>query len=308
MTRLLTSLIVVVAAYQTLWAQDARTITAQFSADNQSPLVGEPIELVLSATLDADTTLVEWPEFPEQWSVFEVNDVQALDIVEHDNQTDYQQRMTVTLWEPGSYETPETIITYQQPDGTIEEMIVVSQRFSVPSVLTDDLTLHPFKPQIWLPYLPPALIIAMLGVICTAFIWIFQRRAGRTNEASAGKTTQFERQILAQLKKISRTSQEPEIVYAFVAACLRDYIANQFQLTTQEMTTSELLDRVQPHLSKATFSRLGHLLGQADLVKFARQLPDQQSARRYAEAATQWIQLATKEVNTPAQRSSGGVA
>ena len=91
-------------------------------------------------TLDADAAVVAWPEFPTQWGSFQISQVSELDVVEvAADLLEYRQVLSARLWEPGDYETPETLITYQQA-GDSETSTLTAQTlfFAVPSVLNSD--------------------------------------------------------------------------------------------------------------------------------------------------------------------------
>jgi hypothetical protein len=277
-------------------AQD-EPVRAQFSTPNQSPLVGEPVQLTLTAVFATGTTMVKWPDFPEQWSHFEVHGVSKLNIAERDGALEYRQDITIALWEPGDYNTPETIIVYADGNGALVELFVSSLPFSVPSVLTDDLTLRPLKPLVFMSYIPPALLAGGVIALLLPLVWFMQRRNKPVKVAAdwQGDIRELDRRMLAILSSIDQQALEPSAVYAAVADCLRDYLVQQFRVAAHELTTPELLARMHPQLSQPLFNRLGQLLSQADLVKFARQIPNRESAHQYLETAARWIQSTASE-------------
>ena len=270
---------------------------AQFSASNHSPLVGEPVRLTLTAAFSSGATMVEWPDFPEQWANFEVREVGELDISEQGGVLQYQQEVTLALWEPGDYSTPETVIVYSNADGALAELFVPALPFSVPSILTDDLNLRPLKPLVFLPYIPPALIVGGVFALVLLIVWYAQRRSKPVKAAAnwGGDIRELDKRMLALLGNIERQALEPAAVYAAAADCLRDYLAERFRMAAQELTTAELLAQMQSRLPQPLFNRLGQLLSQADLVKFARQNPNRESAQQYLETAARWIQASASE-------------
>jgi hypothetical protein len=304
MNRWLAAGLLVILAFGMVRAQES-TASAQFFAPNATPLVGEPVLLVLSAAFMPGTTLVQWPDFPQQWGVFEVRDAAELNIAEQNGVVEYRQDLTVVLWEPGDFITPETTIIYMDANGNLANLYVQALPFTVPSVLTDDRTLRPLKPLVFLSYIPRPLVIGVILVVAVAAIWFIQRRRRPVKAAAdwQGDIRELDRRMLAALNAIGRQALEPSAVYAATADCLRDYLGQQFGVAAQELTTAELLANVQPHLSKSLLNRLGQLLGQADLVKFARQIPGQESARQYLETAAQWIQAVSREGQDSEERA-----
>jgi hypothetical protein len=287
-----------------VYAQEAAA--AQFSATNQSPLVGEPVQLTLTARFSSGATMVEWPDFPEHWANFEVREVGELEISDQNGAVEYRQTIITILWEPGDYVTPETVIAYSDATGALGELFAASLPFTVPSVLTGDLTLRPLKPLVFLSYIPPALIV--VGVFALAFpvVWFAQRRSKQVKVLDwQGDIRALDQRTLAMLSSIDRQPLEPSAVFAATADCLRDYLGQQFHIAAQELTTGELLIGLQPHLSKQTFTRLGQLLSQADLVKFARQIPNREAAQHYLETAARWIQAVADEA-AQSDKQAGG--
>lgn len=270
---------------------------ARFSASNQSPLVGEPVQLTLTAAFSSGAAMVEWPDFPEQWGQFEVREVGELNISEQGGVLEYRQEVTLTLWEPGDYSTPETVIVYSNADGALAELFVPPLPFTVPSVLTDDLTLRPLKPLVFLPYIPTALIVAGLFALAVPIVWFAQRRSNPVKAVAdwEGDIRELDKRMLALLGHLERQALEPGAVYAAAADYLRDYLAQRFQVASHELTTAELLARMHPQLPQPLFNRLSQLLSQADLVKFARQIPNRESAQQYLEMAARWIQATANE-------------
>ncbi len=285
--------ILLLVAGRAVLAQEGAAVDVRFDAEQMRPLVGEPVHVTLSAVFAPGHTLVSWPEVPEQWGVIEVRQRGELEITQRaDGGLEYQQSLTLVLWEPGEFETPETVIVYQPPDAAPAELVVAPLRFQVPSVLkADDLTLRPLKPQVSPLYVPPVLVIGVAGVLLSAAAWAVDRRRN-TQERAQQPPTEAARAVLAALKKINPQTMEPALVYAAAADCLRDYLARQFGIAASELTTSEMVKDMQPHLPKPLLNGLYQLLNQADLVKFARQTPDVPAARQYLDMTARWIQAA----------------
>lgn len=274
----------------------AQEAVARFSASSGSPLVGEPIELTLTATIPAGAIVISWPEFPTDWPPFEVRNVSELSI----NNTDYQQKLSVILWIPGEYQTPETTITYQLAENMEAQTLVVEPTFfSVPSVLDQqDMNLRPFKAQISLPYISPLVVIAVAAGL--GAISFFGVRRLRTVRAATLKRAIEEdglgpaaRAALAELRRIASQGLPPEQLYAEVADCLRTYIQEQMTIAARDMTTAELMDSLR--LPDSLQRELQRILEQADLVKFARYQPGGDTAQKYLEVVGRWVRAADQK-------------
>ena len=141
------------------------------------------------------------------------------------------------------------------------------------SVLPADTTLRqpkPPRPPIvippfnWLPWL--ALLAAILLALLAWWLWRWYRRRRAAPlppyEAAEREFTRIEAMRLPE-------TGEPERHVALMTDVLRDYLAARVEGVQRSQTTSELLagaSAIRPYAAG-----LEHLLGSADLVKFARQ-------------------------------------
>lgn len=269
---------------------------ARFSANAGSPLVGEPIELTLSATIPAGAIIISWPEFPHDWPPFDVRNVGEL----NSGTTEYRQNLTVILWIPGEYRTPETTITYQlAEDAETQTLVVEPAFFSVPSVLdSQDTTLRPFKAQISLPYISP-LVIAAGSVVLGALAFVALRRLRSVRAAVLRRTVDEDglgpaaREALAELRRIAACGLPPEQLYASTADCLRMFIHVQMATPALDMTTAELMESLR--LPAVLQRELQRILEQADLVKFARYQPSGETAVKYLAVVEKWVRAADQK-------------
>jgi hypothetical protein len=270
--------------------------TARFSANVGAPLVGQPIDLTLIASVPSGAIMTSWPEFPEDWPPFEVRSVGELMI----SDTEYRQNLTVILWTPGEHQTPETAITYQIAENAdVQTLIVEPAFFIVPSVLDgQDTALRPFKAQIALPYVSPLVLVA--GAAGMSVLTIFAIRGWRMTRPVILKRTADEdglgpaaRAALAELRRIALQGLPPEQIYAAAADCLRTYILDQMTIPARDMTTAELMESL--HLPDALQRELQRLLEQADLVKFARYQPSGDAAQKYLDVAGKWVRAADQK-------------
>ena len=82
--------------------------------------------------------------------------------------------------------------------------------------------------------------------------------------------------------------------YTEVMDVLRAYVEGRYELEVLDRTTPELLAAMREKgIERALCGRLGGLLEEADLVKFARWTPDVDSARALLDAARNWVREST---------------
>lgn len=279
-------------------AQEANQITAAFVPDNSAPLIGQPFKLalVVKAPKEAIITL---PDLSADFPPFMVKEVGEVVASIEGDQAVYQQILTVVLWRPGQYETPGLFVQYQFPETTeIFNLPVEKVAITVPSVLQEgDTDLRPLKPQIYLPYLSPWIIMA---VIALALLIVFALRylvKSRLLKLPASRALPAASQspgmaAMQELRRIRGQELPPEKMFPQVADCLRLYLERRFDIPAPDMTTLELMLRLHTNslLPDRRRRELQHLLERADLVKFARIQPEQHVSHRFVEVAYKWVE------------------
>ncbi len=278
---------------------------ATFTADKGTPLIGEPIQLTLTVQVPAQSA-VTMPTFPSDWPPFMVKDVGTVSVTQQGDQSVYQQILTVILWQPGDYQTPQLVIPYQPPGSAqISQLTVQPIFFTVPSVFNDtDLTLRPFKPPIELPYISiwavgAALVIAAVGAFFGVRYWRTSPRFARqtVTEDALSHFPAAAQAALRELKRIGEKVNSPAEIYAQTADCLRIYLHGRFDIYADEMTTGELQTALEAKsvVSERRQRELDQLLERADLVKFAHLEPKAPSAKQFLTVAERWIQTIEQE-------------
>ena len=135
-------------------AQDGTrsAIRISFTADRSTLTVGDLATLVLEVTHPADHVVVV-PRLGNEWGSFEVVTQTAAQTGSNGDGTETtSQRIEVTLFAPGTFETPDLPISVRGPDGGIEQVFPSPVLLTVTSVLTDgDETLKDIRPDADLP-------------------------------------------------------------------------------------------------------------------------------------------------------------
>jgi hypothetical protein len=274
-------------------------IAARWSSDAPSVLVGEPVSLVLIVEAPIET-IVSFPELSEDWEPFEVQSVGEVSKTVNGDTATYRQMLTLIGWRTGEYPTPETYISYQlTPTDAIQRILADPTVISVPSVLdSHDNELRPLKPPISLPYLPPWLLLVVVGVLLsivrTARRWRSRRTTWQRGSAvspSMDLNYSPKQRALAEITTIRTRKLSPRLVYTAVADCLRIYVFHQFSVNAPDMTTMELMSTLETKeiLSKAQQRDLARMLEYADLVKFADAQPGERAVNQLLDSAEKWV-------------------
>lgn len=274
----------------------SETIRAQFIADTFSPLVGEPVELTLVADLPPAAELVAWPEINDSWGEFDIRQIGELEIVgEVDDGQRLRQRITIILWEPRDYETPETLIGYRLP-GIDETYFApfTPAFFSVPSVLDQtDLVLRPLREQISLFYVSPLLVVAGAGVSAGILYgaWRFWKWRQSLKPQPMVAIVSPAQQAFTALQRLNDTTLETKQVVIEATDVLREYIASRLMIDAPEMTTAEVAGTLtqKSMLSSPMIDELLHLLERGDLIKFTQMQVGAEDAGRFLDRAFRWV-------------------
>jgi hypothetical protein len=273
-----------------------------FTAELGSPLIGEPIDLLLTFEVP-DGAVVTMPELPADWPPFTIRKMGEVEVSNSGGKTSYRQHLTVSLWRPGEYQTPETSVEYQLPNSPDRQQIIVEPAFFVVKTVLnpDDLNLRPLKPPVAVFYISPlAVTVLLVGLAVIAyFAWSNRRKIAFVNlsDSQAGGLHVSARMALDEFKRLDSANLAPPKVIALVSDTLRHYVQVRFGLRAEDMTTAELVENLLDRwdLSEKRQHELTNLLEQADLVKFARMQPPSKSAEKLLNVAQRWVVAVEQE-------------
>jgi len=271
---------------------------AYFTADKTTPLIGDPVQLILHIRIPAQAKFIP-PDFSSLSSPIFVKEVGSLSVVSQTNgETEYQLPLTVVLWGIGQYFTPPLVVSYQVDAASPVNLSVESIQFDVPSVLNEnDLSLRPLKPQINLRYFPVWILGVVVAVVIILSAFVVRYRLVRKSSQPPPNTMNNNwhpeaNTALNSLRQFGQSGDNPPTIYVQVSDCLRQYLDARFALQASDLTTSELLANLETRqiIVNDQQQKLAEMLKRADLVKFARVIPKLNTAQQYAVIAAQWIQ------------------
>src|SRR5690606_7071000 len=132
-------------------AQINAAIRAEFSVDNEEPLLGEPFNVSIIITAAPEIEILSWVEFSYPLVVIEEGDVESIP----DNlMIRHTRTYKVVLWEVGEYLSEGALISYQQGDA-VSSVPVSSFYVQVPIQIInpEDAELRPSVPAVYLFYI-----------------------------------------------------------------------------------------------------------------------------------------------------------
>ena len=291
-------------------------------ADRSELTVGDPIGLTLEVTHPEDHIVVV-PRLDPDWGVFQVRRQTAGNIAENgDGTRTTSQRLDVTLFAPGTFETPDLPLSIRLPDGRVERLSPTPIRLTVVSVLSgEDETLRDirapadFSIPLWEQLYFRILLVNVVVVVILAAVGLtFYRRARRGHDTPTTAAQyrapwevafeEFDRIESLNLPRDGRLKEH----YALVSKALRVYLQSaqlgEFgPVDAIDMTTNELGAALKTSsLSYETTVTIVDLLTEADLVKFANELPSASQAIEAVVRARAFVEYTKTELDTPTQK------
>jgi hypothetical protein len=274
--------------------------------------VGDQIVLTVEATYGPDT-VVQMPGSDLQLGEFEVLDHQ-LPPPAKDDQGHVVARSvyTLTTFSTGELEIPALKLSYRKDQGVGEESIVTTPvGITVESVLSaESEDIRDIKPPLEIPrdWLIPILALTAAAALTTALFWLWLRKKKAVQEAELEGASGLPPHIVAlkALNDLSRSGllDRGEVVryHVEVSEIIRRYFAGRFQIDALEKTSQEVLESLPRDVS---LSLPRDLLGQCDLVKFAKFHPTRSRSERVLDSAYEIVETTKPRIQLEAPSQEG---
>ena len=273
------------------------SVRASLVADTSELTVGDLVTLSLIVSHPEDSTAVV-PRLEREWGPFEV---QAQTSVQTVSLTDgirtVAKQFRVTLFAPGSFETPDLPVSIRASDGTVAYVSPSPVQLTVNTVLSspdDELKDLRSPADLSTPFWERTIVLALVSVAALVLLcgtaFFFYRRARRADEPAAASPDlrtpwevaiqEVDRIALLDLPGRGDTREHYTLVSAVLrtylgATCLRDADGRN----TDDMSTEEITTGIQQSAFDPGNARLViELLQEADLVKFANHEPTEGQA------------------------------
>jgi hypothetical protein len=177
---------------------------------------------------------------------------------------------------------PELVVDFRTPSG--DTLRVVAEEIAVPvrHIVSEGADTKPLKAQWTAPrgYLKWAVMAVLALLVAGAVVFWMRRRRARVVEATPKPRLPADYVALTELTRIEkldliRAGRYKEF-YTLVTRAVRQYILDRFGVDALDRTTRELLCELEAIGRR--IERLEDLLTVADLVKFAKHLPESDAA------------------------------
>ena len=295
-------------------------VRVSLKADRTALTVGDLVTLTLEVTHPADHVVVV-PRLGPEWGPFEVISQTTAYVSSNGDGTETtSQRLTVTVFALGTFETPDLSISVRGPDGGVERVFPLPVLLTVNSVLSGpDERLKDIRPPadlaspLWMR--PAALAVAALATLAVlvpgAYI-VSRRLRGREPQPKLPVDARTPWEIAVQeIDRVERLDLPGDgrfkEHYALMAGVIQTYVramylGNGGPPHATDMTTDEIGTAIwQSSLDRKNAGLVVDLFLEADLVRFSNYTPLEaqayealrrardllESTRPLAEAATQ---------------------
>ena len=285
-------------------------LTVEYSVDQESILIGDPIELVVTAYFPTNGTLI-LPEVGREKDVVLLSRDWS-NVPREDGLTQSESRYSITSFRLGEHLVTtgmiscalgERVFTTNFPAVTLQVGTALEANAS--TAIADIKGIHKLPGRIpgWIWVVLGSALAAFLIGLITSKLW--KNRATLIPSAPPIPPHVIAFQALEALKNRGLLEKdECNPFYTELSLILRTYLEGRFKLNAPDETTEEIVTEMSqsPELDGSQKGILQEFMRQADMVKFAKGHPDRStmetafdSTRKFVEETKQTGDFATRE-------------
>ncbi|MCU0480263.1 MAG: hypothetical protein MUE54_03525 [Anaerolineae bacterium] len=270
-----------------LYAQP--TLAASLAVSNSRPLIGEPIEVTVTIIYDVQIQVLQRPQFPKEWGIFEVINIGERFTTSENGRTVERQMITLVAWQTGDHALPKMEILYRVEGTSDLQTYTLPDTFlSIPSVLTEDsLTIQPNEPPISISFLPIWVFFIGISIVTILSVGIIEllRYYARQNVI---QTHLPDPQALF-LSQLDAIHDNP--TYETLSHLLRTYLQGRYGILAHDMTDTEILDHLKAdgRVMSYQLASLSELLEHLTVGKFST-MPIAHPPQKILKMAQAWVQ------------------
>jgi len=236
----------------------------------------------------AEGSTIAWPPAPDTSETLEIVSSRMLDSASDSLRTEETARWRLAAWDTGTITIVFEDAVVTAPEG--EHRVPLRARVYVRSVLPADTSLHDPKPTRdimaadppWWRWVAFALLaLAIIGLL----VWWYLRRRRRKPPPAPVDAMQYAEREFTRVERMGLLEAgERGRFVALMVEVLRDYLALRVAGATPSLTSTELIGLMRSH-RELPVQRLGAILSESDLVKFARRTVTAERAREIGQEA-----------------------
>lgn len=279
MKRFLSFIICVIAVLNA----SAQTVNVETKIDSIQMFVGEQVHLTLTVTM-GDKQHLKMPYFkPSQYITpgVEVLSAEVADTTELDNNMiSVSKKYTLTSFDEKLYYIPPMTVTvdgkkYQSRSLALKVLTVdVDMKHPEKFFGPKDVQDNPFQWSDWSLTFWLSVFMVLLCALGYYLYLIYKGHKPVTVSLKMIKRLLPHQKALSEIEQIKAdrmvTSENAKEYYTKLTDTLRKYIEERFGFSAMEMTSSEIISRLQDTGDQKMIDELNELFRTADLVKFAK--------------------------------------
>ncbi|MCX6826257.1 MAG: BatD family protein [candidate division Zixibacteria bacterium] len=285
--------------------RSATGITIETSVDKSEIYIGDLINYRLSIIHDSNIILTP-PPIGANLGTFDVKDYQIDQTVKQKNgQIKSESRFLLTTFTTGEYVIPPIPIEFRRPDGTVNYLISEPTIIRVKSLLADSSDSADirdikeplaFKTSRALYYYLAGAALLLLGGYYIYWL-IRKRRSHPAALVDLRKPWEIAYSDLALLKEKNYQAEgKCKQFYVELTDIIRAYLERIYERPVLDMTTEEFLGNiVESAIADGLYARLKSFLQFADLVKFAKLMPETEKVQSDFEEAVGMVEFIRQE-------------
>jgi hypothetical protein len=281
-------------------------VKAFWTAPTAQVFIGDEVKmtLVIESPIAGKATLNTAPfDTLRAWEVIQPGVL--LDSVQKSGVIQYRQSVSLICWEPGTYALPSTVVSFMpHAAAQVQEAVVQGVTLTVQGVqVIEGMDFKDIKGPVdapitakevfffALPFLVLAILLGWLGWVAYS-----SKKHRRLAPPPPAEIIPLHVAHLRLLDTIAEQAVwkngDLKGYYSAISDTVREYLEKRYRILALESTTYEILrDLKKRKTPPQGLDTLSDLLETADMVKFARSNPDEETHVQALELARQFIQL-----------------
>ncbi len=287
------------------FAQGDAKVSARMDAKQIT--VGDQARYFIEVQHNPSSGKLNWPAFTDTFDHLEIVEKGKIDTIQQGGTVTYRQRLLITGFDSGVFKIPAFQFAIVPNTGNPYVIQTDSFQLLVQTVAVD--TTKEFKPikniifvqwswrdYIW--YIAGGLLLLIIVIAVT--IYLVKNRKPAPPAPKAPEVPLQDRYLkkLSELEAMQLWQKnQVKAYYVELTDVVRNYIEERFNTPAMELTTDELLFKVQHHRElQPYYEQLSVILHTADLAKFAKGQPLPQEHFDAMEKAKQFIDTSRPKI------------
>jgi len=270
-------------------------------ADKTKIYLGDPIKYIL--TLEYQPQNKFTPPAPESFKFepFKVRDYVMVPQPDKEGRKIIQYVFQLTAYELGKFEIPDPQVAYSDKNGKtiyakaekimVEVIKVPAKSGDKPETVRSPKDITKVGFPFWY-YLAGLILLIIVAFLVVALLKLFKQK----QQAALQRIIPPHELALSKIMELEKANLPSQRLwkdyYSKLSGILREYLEGRFKLNALEQTTWEVIREMRNHhLKTEAINLTGEVLSLADLVKFAKHIPDQARAREDLEYTRQMVRI-----------------